>query len=96
MCSNFESYQPISMSRNPPYGQVLMLGVHSLDACKTNAVRFLRCPNRQLTDNIQHFGGRKYGSPMLDNGQYCYSMDSLDTLRDITLRNKPYCMGIEG
>jgi len=55
--------------KKSPLWTVLMLGVHSLDACKTNAARFLRCLNRQLTGKIQKFGGRKYGSPMLDNGQ---------------------------
>jgi len=34
MCSYFETYQPISMSRSSRYGQVLILLVHSLDACK--------------------------------------------------------------
>ena len=96
MCSYFESYQPISMSRNPPYGQVLMLGVHSLDACKKNAVSFLRCPNRQLTGNIQQFGGRHFGGP-------CSITGSSATVRIVWthhgishLEIKVYFMRIEG
>jgi hypothetical protein len=45
MCSYFETYQPIRVSGNPPDGQVLILPDHSLEACKEDAARILRCRN---------------------------------------------------
>jgi hypothetical protein len=48
MWSYFQTYQPISMPRNPPYGQVLILPDHSLDACKRRCCQ--TSPVSQLAD----------------------------------------------
>ena len=52
MCSYFETYQPISMSVSPRHGQILILLVHSSDACKRKC-----CQNSQLSQLADDHAG---------------------------------------